>query len=675
LVMKSIKSIGTTPVEKYQGMFFKRDDLAMAGIPPGHPNGSKVRQYVHMIRRTGAEVPLVVGTAAAAAQQVYLASAGELFGRRAVVFVAARAKLTASTRYAIAHGADVRQVRPGHLNVVRARAKEFAIENGNGAVRWDAAWAVRDAAEQAVNIPKEATRVVVPVGSGLILLGVLRGLQAAGWEGEVLGVVVSKMSDEKKLKARWAKFCEGECPPFELYRHPTAYDEPCFDTMPNGVALDQAYAAKCMAGLRPGDCLWIPGIRPPEALDAPPTRPARNPARPATDTAMSKTQDDEMPKWQRGIPLARLKKFANKFKAHQGDHVYGAFALTKELAVAEAMDEKRLASVVEAGAVSLAIYRVLKSGSSHTDFAGRKIKIAAGSIILNAFVCDSPALGKTLLKRVKALAPEKPLWVEVFEEDPLAKAAVAQIPGLRYITTKVMAGSETKGLYTDAPGAEALHDAAEDAALCLVRGGFCGKDMLGKIRAEVAAADGFAQHYSNYNKGQTWTAYALRGYNYEDPTFIIKPSEMSRKWKKENASLLDAVSAPTKAVEQFPQTWRVVQRLEKLIGVADRVRLMRLDPEKGQLTRHADITDRAAGVRNGAISRLHIPINTNEGVVFQSWDKRGVVAEHHLGAGDLWYLDQRKPHAVKNTGTTERVHLVIDIASNKRLRAAIAAGT
>lgn len=40
--------------------------------------------------------------------------------------------------------------------------------------------------------------------------------------------------------------------------------------------------------------------------------------------------------------------------------------------------------------------------------------------------------------------------------------------------------------------------------------------------------------------------------------------------------------------------------------------------------------------------------------------------------GSLVYLDQRKPHAVRNDGAAERIHLVIDTVSTPELRQQIA---
>jgi hypothetical protein len=96
---------------------------------------------------------------------------------------------------------------------------------------------------------------------------------------------------------------------------------------------------------------------------------------------------------------------------------------------------------------------------------------------------------------------------------------------------------------------------------------------------------------------------------------------------------------------------------------------MRLRAKDGELSRHADITDREAGTANGFVSRLHVPIRTSPAVTFYGWGARGNKLERNLPQGALCYLDQRKPHAVRNTDpTVDRVHLVIDCFANERVR-------
>lgn len=57
--------------------------------------------------------------------------------------------------------------------------------------------------------------------------------------------------------------------------------------------------------------------------------------------------------------------------------------------------------------------------------------------------------------------------------------------------------------------------------------------------------------------------------------------------------------------------------------------------------------------------RMHIPIATNPEVLFLL---NGVPVP--MTPGSCWYLRLADPHAVKNAGTTDRVHLVVDALMN-----------
>ena len=82
------------------------------------------------------------------------------------------------------------------------------------------------------------------------------------------------------------------------------------------------------------------------------------------------------------------------------------------------------------------------------------------------------------------------------------------------------------------------------------------------------------------------------------------------------------------------------------------VRLMRLAPGS-VIKEHAD-PDLSA--EDGA-ARIHVPIATNADVVFEV-NRRPV----DMAPGEAWYLRLSDPHRVANRGTTDRIHLVIDIA-------------
>ena len=53
--------------------------------------------------------------------------------------------------------------------------------------------------------------------------------------------------------------------------------------------------------------------------------------------------------------------------------------------------------------------------------------------------------------------------------------------------------------------------------------------------------------------------------------------------------------------------------------------------------------------------RIHIPVITNSGAEF------GIDGHiKHLAAGEAWEINNRKHHAVRNNGTDDRVHLILD---------------
>jgi hypothetical protein len=83
-------------------------------------------------------------------------------------------------------------------------------------------------------------------------------------------------------------------------------------------------------------------------------------------------------------------------------------------------------------------------------------------------------------------------------------------------------------------------------------------------------------------------------------------------------------------------------------------RLMRLAP--GSVIR--EHTDVGLQFEEG-LARIHIPILTNPDVEFYLNGSRVVLA-----AGSCWYLRLSDPHRVANRGTTDRVHLVIDLKVN-----------
>lgn len=377
--------------------------------------------------------------------------------------------------------------------------------------------------------------------------------------------------------------------------------------------------------------------------------------------------------WQKGYDLSRLKTFAQLFKDCHKPFVFGAFGLVKERDIATALAGQDMIFSQGEDPEAAIIFSLLQSGSSHKDFAQREIKIPRGTLLIKSFATRNQTEGRRVLQILLERAERSDIqsfWAEVFEEDEKARSVVESL-GFKYVATKVTASSDLKGLYArgGVPGVESLPKleipsivATKALALSVAQKTAIMRELEEYIA--VVAARGWEQHYSSYNKGRSWTAFSLRGFDPE-PGFIIKPSEMSRQWKEENARYMTAQCSETRAAEWFPNTLRTIERL--LPQPKERVRFMKL-AAGGELTRHADITDRFAGTKDGMIMRMHIPLETNPMCLFGTWGLRGEVFSTHMRERGLYYLDTRKPHAVKNGGETDRIHLVIDTVADQALR-------
>ena len=176
----------------------------------------------------------------------------------------------------------------------------------------------------------------------------------------------------------------------------------------------------------------------------------------------------------------------------------------------------------------------------------------------------------------------------------------------------------------------------------------------------------FTNHYSNYNKGKSWSAISLRGYTPEW-SFITKPAEMSKKWKEENKDV-EFKLQDTELRKMFPE---VEDFLRWLPGEPHRIRFMNLAPGGGELERHTDQVDPDAGVGDAKLMRFHFPIVTNTDCQFSQWNYEAERVRCHMDVGECWYLDVRKPHQAINAGTEMRTHLVVDIEANEEVRALI----
>jgi len=312
--------------------------------------------------------------------------------------------------------------------------------------------------------------------------------------------------------------------------------------------------------------------------------------------------------------------------------------------------------------------------STLTLWTGKEWSIPAGDLIVRAWFGEPAFWGAMFSDLLRQKQPGQIIWFRVFQETA-GLADFLQRHGARWVGGQVMAMSELLGWYC-VPARERPIAASEFRTLALLLQEFWGSAqralVLAEVRAYIENDGGWANHYSKYNIRDSWSGFTLQGYDREDPNFIIKPDEMSASWRREHREYDKAICERTIIADRFPATW---EGLRDLKCDFDRVRFLRVRAGDGALGRHADITNRDAGSVEGKLARLHIPLTTSASCHFSAWNIFGARLEAHLPAGSLWYLDQRKPHAVSNIGGSERIHLVVDAKVTPALRALIEGGT
>ena len=152
----------------------------------------------------------------------------------------------------------------------------------------------------------------------------------------------------------------------------------------------------------------------------------------------------------------------------------------------------------------------------------------------------------------------------------------------------------------------------------------------------------FRKVKTKYTKGDAWTAISFYGYGPETED-ILKPGVLKSSVK------IDTKLQYTKISDE-PVMKSVHEILEKLPCTFERVRFMRLEAGK-IIGKHTDKIDKEIGFDDGDIIRIHVPIRTNDQVVFTLYentrDKDGT--EYNLKTGHYYYCDVTKAHAVRNT--------------------------
>lgn len=240
-----------TPVERRGRFWLKRDDL----FEFGGARGSKARCAVALLR--GARGACVAGNRLSPMVS-RVARVAHKLGVPCRAHVAPSKELSVEEQDAVAHGAELVKHRVAYLSALKSKARADAAARGWVEIPFgfECGEYLLQTRRQAANLPREAGRVVVTVGSGMALSAVLWGMIDAKLSLPVLGVCVG--ADPLARLDRWAPW--GWRRRVQLERSPVHFEKPQPAAL-EGVALDPHYESRLLPYLRAGDAVWLVACR------------------------------------------------------------------------------------------------------------------------------------------------------------------------------------------------------------------------------------------------------------------------------------------------------------------------------------------------------------------------------------------------------------------------------
>ena len=371
-----------------------------------------------------------------------------------------------------------------------------------------------------------------------------------------------------------------------------------------------------------------------------------------------------MKSWQKGIELDTLLEM-EKIWSSYNDRALSPFLEMKKNSIASAIDKGLYEHTDDYAIFS----NVFKSKSKIKMYSGYDIPIT--SVEVGERVIHKVAYKNRdkIIEKLKSYKENTFLYIfeESNEEKDIVKTCGYEKVGVKINTFGDVLGVYFKGEPTPFGKREFLEQnriIKEEYYVLRKMNVPDMTDLCESIRLKLKDRKiEFTNHYSNYNKKNSWSAISLRGYT-EDYKFITKPEEMNKHWKEENIDVNFSLQ-DTDLRKDFPEVEEILGHLK---AVPHRIRFMNLTPSGGELQRHTDQVDPDAGVTDNKLMRVHFPIITNDKVIFEQWDCEGYNEKIHMRIGECWYLDIRKPHRAVNGGDTLRTHLVIDLEANEYLR-------
>ena len=252
------------------------------------------------------------------------------------------------------------------------------------------------------------------------------------------------------------------------------------------------------------------------------------------------------------------------WRAHDGKLALGAFSAVRLSDIEQWRSRGQLIERSDCAAV----VRIARRDELIDDFREQPVvALRRGDVHVQRMMMLAGA-DQSLHELLVELTAGKRALVSCWQEHERERSIVDRL-GLHFVGSKIKSTSEIIGLW--ARMCSCPYSALDEVGIAALNLTY---DVEALQHDLEALQHDWSNHYSTYNRKDSWQALALRGYG-GDASFIVKPAEMTAKWRAANAELLSLRVSDTPLLDAMPS----VQGLLEDLGMrTQRVRLMRLSP-------------------------------------------------------------------------------------------------
>jgi 1-aminocyclopropane-1-carboxylate deaminase/D-cysteine desulfhydrase-like pyridoxal-dependent ACC family enzyme len=243
-----------SPIEKINNIFIKREDLAIFN----NINGGKGRVIQRFINQ-GIEQGYTDFVTCGSRDSVQCEMVSFICEEKNVkchLFMPNGKDTPILLSIAKNSNTEVIRTKVGYTNVLKKWSSDYAKEHNYFYIPFalECTETIEINQEQVQNIPDEVKRIVVPIGSGMNFISIIKGLEKYKKDIPVLGIQIG-LDPTKNIQ----KFLGTTTIEYSIIKSELPYAKKPTNCNISNITVNPTYEAKCLPYLQDNDLFWVIG--------------------------------------------------------------------------------------------------------------------------------------------------------------------------------------------------------------------------------------------------------------------------------------------------------------------------------------------------------------------------------------------------------------------------------